>query len=328
MLGPMAFKQAPGPHLRGDEIVYAEGGCGGCGGCGAGCGSGAGGADIIKNSATVRIVGESTLATVREADKGTADERQSTFTPSAYSAEHRSRGLLGESVTPVPYMQEGVISQALWAELQRQIQFDLEPRLVPLANQFEPLSCCEWVESCCGDSHKGAIVRTNDIISTLIEATRSEYLATVNLRLDALPCPPKSSGAARKVVLNFGGENDAYYLVMIDAPGDSAEEKLQEAQAALREALAKYQNLGLMPSSSAAVAPVVEPGVPLQQQPMMVTVPDGLSGGQSLTVQTPAGTMAVQIPPGLSAGQSFQIQVPLQAQPVVVAPVVQEMHQA
>ena len=58
---------------------------------------------------------------------------------------------------------------------------------------------------------------------------------------------------------------------------------------------------------------------------MMVQVPAGLSGGQSLQVQTPAGLMAVQIPPGLTAGQSFQMQVPVQptqtAQPVAPMPV-------
>ena len=53
---------------------------------------------------------------------------------------------------------------------------------------------------------------------------------------------------------------------------------------------------------------------------MAVQVPDGLTGGQSLQVQTPTGLMAVQIPPGLTAGQSFQIQLPMAppvAQPVM-----------
>ena len=47
---------------------------------------------------------------------------------------------------------------------------------------------------------------------------------------------------------------------------------------------------------------------------MGVQVPAGLSGGQSMHVQTPTGRMAVQIPLGLHAGQSFKIQVPLLAQ--------------
>ena len=57
---------------------------------------------------------------------------------------------------------------------------------------------------------------------------------------------------------------------------------------------------------------------------MMVQVPAGMSGGQTLQVQTPAGLMSVQIPPGLTAGQSFQMKVPLppqQTQPAIAQPV-------
>ena len=58
-------------------------------------------------------------------------------------------------------------------------------------------------------------------------------------------------------------------------------------------------------------------------------MPEGLSGGESLQVQTPAGLMSVQIPPGVAAGQSLQVQAPLPpqsaapvtAQPVVAPPV-------
>ena len=59
-------------------------------------------------------------------------------------------------------------------------------------------------------------------------------------------------------------------------------------------------------------------------QLMMVQVPAGMSGGQTLQVQTPAGLMSVQIPPGLTAGQSFQMKVPLppqQTQPAIAQPV-------
>ena len=182
-------------------------------------------------------------------------------------------------------------------------------------------------------------------IEKLIDATRDVHVATVNLQLDALPCPPTSSGAARKVVLAFGNGSQGckedfapYYLTTTDpqVPGYSALQTLEKAQAALVEAqaaLVKAQAdpalLGVVPSTSARV----QPGVPLEQQPMMVTVPDGLSGGQTLPVQTPAGMMAVQIPPGLSAGQTFQIPVPLPAQPIVqqptalAAPVALEMQQ-
>ena len=55
-----------------------------------------------------------------------------------------------------------------------------------------------------------------------------------------------------------------------------------------------------------------EPPQPLGQQgqKMQVTVPAGMSGGQSLQVETPSGKMAVAIPNGLQAGQTFQFLLP------------------
>ena len=47
-----------------------------------------------------------------------------------------------------------------------------------------------------------------------------------------------------------------------------------------------------------------------QGQKMQVTVPAGMSGGQSLQVETPSGKMAVAIPNGLQAGQTFQFLLP------------------
>mmetsp|Transcript_28375 Transcript_28375/g.91291 ORF Transcript_28375/g.91291 Transcript_28375/m.91291 type:complete len:217 (+) Transcript_28375:101-751(+) len=49
---------------------------------------------------------------------------------------------------------------------------------------------------------------------------------------------------------------------------------------------------------------------------MSVEVPDGMSGGMPLQVQTPAGLMQVLIPPEMRAGDAFQIQVPAAPQPV------------
>ena len=310
--------------------MYTEGGCGGCGGCGGGgCGGGGcgggGATPAIKDSATVRILGLSTLTVVMQAQKGTANEQQNTFSPSAYTAVHRPK--FG-SAKPVPYMQEGVISQEQWRQLQLQIQKDIEPRLVQLANQSEPPQGCD---TCCnGECDAGAKMKIKTFVamSALIKAVRDVHLATVNVQLDALPCPPTSSGAARKVTLCFGGGNSAYYLDTVNAgaPGYSALQKLQEAQAAEVACRAALVQLGAMPSSSAAVAPEAMPQA-LPGQQLCVQVPDGLSGGQTLHVQTPAGMMAVQIPPGLSAGQSFQIQCPLPAQTVTAAPVALQMQQ-
>mmetsp|Transcript_38329 Transcript_38329/g.125381 ORF Transcript_38329/g.125381 Transcript_38329/m.125381 type:complete len:308 (-) Transcript_38329:145-1068(-) len=49
---------------------------------------------------------------------------------------------------------------------------------------------------------------------------------------------------------------------------------------------------------------------------MSVEVPDGMSGGMPLQVQTPAGLMQVLIPPEMRAGDAFQIQAPAAPQPV------------
>merc|ERR1719271_899635 len=71
--------------------------------------------------------------------------------------------------------------------------------------------------------------------------------------------------------------------------------------------------------------PMAQP-VPAQQpamQRMNVTVPQGMTGGQPLQVQTPAGLMQVTIPAGLGPGASFEILVPMVQQPAaqVAAPV-------
>ena len=122
-----------------------------------------------------------------------------------------------------------------------------------------------------------------DAVAALIDATRAVHMATVNVQLDALPCPPTSSGDARKVALfHADGDPEAiYYLTTIDpnpvedpwtgalVPKDTALQKLEKAQAWLAEAQANPLLLGVVTSSDAA--PAVEPGVPLEPQNMMVT---------------------------------------------------------
>ena len=90
------------------DRVYTEGGCGGggcggggCGGGGGGCGGGGcagggGGVPTIVDSATVRVVGVSTLKSdVMNLAKGTASAAAlvGTFAPSAYSAVWDSGGI-------------------------------------------------------------------------------------------------------------------------------------------------------------------------------------------------------------------------------------------
>ena len=107
--------------------------------------------------------------------------------------------------------------------------------------------------------------------------------------------------------LNFGGSNSAYYLDYFYPPTGSVVSEaalaLQTAQTVEIAARADVAQYGIV-----APAPVAPANAPAPQL-MMVQVPAGLSGGQSLQVQTPAGLMTVQIPPGLTAGQSFQMQV-------------------
>ena len=146
-------------------------------------------------------------------------------------------------------------------------------------------------------------------------------------------------GATQDVVsLHFVESNSAYFLeanARLSLPGEVMRHDInlqaaQAAESAARAALAQHNitlpsNLVDGPQTLAMIAPGPQTMIAPGTQTMMVQVPAGLSGGQSLQVQTPAGLMAVQIPPGLTAGQSFQMQVPAQptqpAQPVIVQPV-------
>ena len=158
-------------------------------------------------------------------------------------------------------------------------------------------------------------------VAALIKATRDVHVPSVNVQLEGLDQGGSQSFSARLnregqrpfVRLNFGGSNSAYYLDAVDRsrqghPATAAQE-LQEAQAAelaARESLAQFD---IVPPANQAVVATINPAAAPGYQLMMVQVPAGLAGGQSLQVQTPAGLMTVQIPPGLTAGQSSQMQV-------------------
>jgi hypothetical protein len=332
MLGPMAFTQAPGPSLSGKQIVYTEGGCGGggcggggCGGGGGGCGgggcAGGGGSHPINEFASRRILGTSMLtASVMQLEKGTANALAlaSTFVPAVYNATYRSWG----STTVVAYMQEASVSQALWQQLQQQIR-QIEAHLAHIANLSDPPGSCD---ACCSGECGNPVhpnIAAFQAVAALIAATRDVHIARMNMELQ---------GAARGVVsLHFGGSNSAYYLEPNGGVVMRHDIDLQAAQAAESAARAAFAQHNItLPSNlvngpQTMIAPEPQTMIAPGTQIMMVQVPVGLSGGQSLQVQTPAGLMAVQIPPGLIAGQSFQMQVPAQptqpAQPVMVQPV-------
>ena len=315
MLGPMAFTQAPGPSLSGKQIVYTEGGCGG-GGC-----AGGGGSHPINEFASRRILGTSMLtASVMQLEKGTANALAlaSTFVPAVYNATYRSWG----STTVVAYMQEASVSQALWQQLQQQIR-QIEAHLAHIANLSDPPGSCD---ACCSGECGNPVhpnIAAFQAVAALIAATRDVHIARMNMELQ---------GAARGVVsLHFGGSNSAYYLEPNGGVVMRHDIDLQAAQAAESAARAAFAQHNItLPSNlvngpQTMIAPEPQTMIAPGTQIMMVQVPVGLSGGQSLQVQTPAGLMAVQIPPGLIAGQSFQMQVPAQptqpAQPVMVQPV-------
>ena len=275
--------------------------------------------DVVDNE-TWRILGTSTLIQVMLLDKGTANALAlaSTFVPAVYNATYRSGGSTGV----VAYMQEAIVSQALWQQLQQQIR-QIEAHLAQIANLSEPPGDCD---ACCSGACGNPVhpnIAAFQAVAALIAATRDVHIARMNMELQ---------GTARGAVsLHFGGSNSAYYL---EPNGDVVMrhdidlQAAQAAESAARAALAQHNitlpsNLVDGPQTMIAPGPqtMIAPGT----QTMMVQVPAGLSGGQPLQVQTPAGLMAVQIPPGLTAGQSFQMQVPAQptqpAQPVIVQPV-------
>jgi len=279
----------------------------------------------IQEDEHLRILGTSTLIQVRVLEKGTANALAlaSTFVPAVYNATYRSGGSTGV----VAYMQEAIVSQALWQQLQQQIR-QIEAHLAQIANLSEPPGDCD---ACCLQPYCsgecGNPVHPNhaafQAVAALIAPTRDVHIARMNMELQ---------GTARGAVsLHFGGSNSAYYLEPnggVVMRHDIDLQAAQAAESAARAALAQHNitlpsNLVDGPQTMIAPGPqtMIAPGT----QTMMVQVPAGLSGGQPLQVQTPAGLMAVQIPPGLTAGQSFQMQVPAQptqpAQPVIVQPV-------
>ena len=284
----------------------------------------------IQEDEHLRILGTSKLIQVRVLEKGTANALAlaSTFVPAVYNATYRSGGSTGV----VAYMQEAIVSQALWQQLQQQIR-QIEAHLAQIANLSDPPyggydECGEWGQCCCGERGNCNNVHDPKIaafhaVAALIAATRDVHIARMNMELQ---------GTARGAVsLHFGGSNSAYYLEPNGGVVMRHDIDLQAAQAAESAARAALAQLHItLPSNlvdgpQTLIAPEPQTMIAPGTQTMMVQVPAGLSGGQSLQVQTPAGLMAVQIPPGLTAGQSFQMQVPAQptqtAQPVAPMPV-------
>ena len=262
----------------------------------------------IQEDEHLRILGTSTLIQVRVLEKGTANALAlaSTFVPAVYNATYRSGGSTGV----VAYMQEAIVSQALWQQLQQQIR-QIEAHLAQIANLSDPpySGCDAWCSGECGNPVHPKIA-AYQAVAALIAAKRDVHIARMNMELQ---------GAARGVVsLHFGGSNSAYYLEPNGGVVMRHDIDLQAAQAAESAARAALAQLHItLPSNlvdgpQTLIAPVPQTMIAPGTQTMMVQVPAGLSGGQSLQVQTPAGLMAVQIPPGLTAGQSFQMQVPAQ----------------
>ena len=274
----------------------------------------------IQEDEHLRILGTSTLIQVRVLEKGTANALAlaSTFVPAVYNATYRSGGSTGV----VAYMQEAIVSQALWQQLQQQIR-QIEAHLAQIANLSEPPGDCD---ACCSGACGNPVhpnIAAFQAVAALIAATRDVHIARMNMELQ---------GTARGAVsLHFGGSNSAYYLEPnggVVMRHDIDLQAAQAAESAARAALAQHNITlpsNLVDGPQAMIAPGPQTMIAPGTQTMMVQVPAGLSGGQSLQVQTPAGLMAVQIPPGLTAGQSFQMQVPAQptqpAQPVIVQPV-------
>lgn len=286
----------------------------------------------IEDDETRRILGTSGLIQVMLLEEGTANALAlaSTFVPAVYNATYRSGG----STKVVAYMHEAIVSQALWQQLQQQIR-QLEAHLAQIANLSDPPyggydECGEWGQCCCGERGNCNNVHDPKIaafhaVAALIAATRDVHIARMNMELQ---------GAARGVVsLYFAGRasNSPYFLEPNEGVvmrHDTGLQAAQAAESAARAALAQFHITlpsDLVDGPQTLIAPVPQTMIAPGTQTMMVQVPAGLSGGQSLQVQTPAGLMDVQIPPGLTAGQSFQMQVPVQptqpAQPVAPMPV-------
>ena len=280
----------------------------------------------IEDDETRRILGTSGLIQVMLLEEGTANALAlaSTFVPAVYNATYRSGGSTGV----VAYMQEAIVSQALWQQLQQQIR-QIEAHLAQIANLSEPPGSCD---ACCSGACGNPVhpnIAAFQAVAALIAATRDVHIARMNMELQ---------GAARGVVSLYFGRNTSnspYFLEPNEGVVMRHDTGLQAAQAAESAARAALAQLHItLPSNlvdgpQTLIAPEPQTMIAPGTQTMMVQVPAGLSGGQSLQVQTPAGLMAVQIPPGLTAGQSFQMQVPAQptqtAQPVAPMPVVAPM---
>lgn len=302
MLGPMAFLQPAGADSGGDELMRmggcGGGGCGG-GGCGGGACGGGGGAPAIKDSETVRIIGLSKLRDVLAKAKGTADPNAMNCTLSCTLYKTASVGFFG-GVKQVAYMQEGLVSIALWQQIQTQIGH-FESYLAQIANLGQPPEyfCCFADE---------ADTKKFQAVTDLIKAARNTEMASINVQLEAL----LTSSSTHNVCLQFGGANDAYYLDVVKrSAGNTAALALAEAQAAETAAQAALAPYAAVPAKPAAAMPAARGG----EVKVTVKVPPGVTAGETVQIEVAGvGPMAVQVPPGLTEGQEFPVQVPLPVQ--------------
>ena len=237
--------------------------------------------DVVDNE-TWRILGTSTLIQLMVLEKGKANALAlaSTFVPAVYNATYRSEGSNGV----VAYMQEAIVSQALWQQLQQQIR-QIEAHLAQIANLSEPPGDCD---ACCLQPYCsgecGNPVHPNhaafQAVAALIAPTRDVHIARMNMELQ---------GTARGVVsLHFGGSNSAYYLEPnggVVMRHDIDLQAAQAAESAARAALAQHNITlpsNLVDGPQAMIAPGPQTMIAPGTQTMMVQVPAGLSGGQSL----------------------------------------------
>jgi hypothetical protein len=271
MLGPVALyatDSASAERSR-DVLLYTEGGCRG-GGCGGGGSSGVlyddgkcayGGYDSyggggglkhvdqpgippIADSATIRILGVSSLTTMmNRTDLTTARHRagalvKQTFSPRPY-----------KTTVNAPFMNPGMVSEAMWAHLQVNIGQMEQQQLAPLAISATPPQGCDV---CCNQPK----VKAFAAIAARIKATRdSNIVGSVGPVWAAIVAQLALHG----VVLAFGGINSAYYLTA--APGVIA---TQPMPIALASGVVATQP---MPIALASIATVIGTGTVVDTAP-------------------------------------------------------------
>jgi hypothetical protein len=209
----------------------------------------------IADSATIRILGVSSLTTMmNRTDLTTARHRagalvKKTFSPRPYSFIHH--GVLSGTKTTVnvPFMNPGMVSEAMWAHLQVNIGQMEHQQLAPLAISATPPQGCDV---CCNQPK----VKAFAAIAARIKATRdSNIVGSVGPVWVAIVAQLALHG----VVLAFGGSNSAYYLTA--APGVIA---TQPMPIALASGVVATQP---MPIALASIATVIGTGTVVDTAP-------------------------------------------------------------